>query len=102
MNQRGGAPPIFVRTITVENLRHDVRRYRLRQQAVVIGERRDVGRIKDVQEGMAIARWLRESSVEAAAPRARDYRPHSVENSRVFLILVESVVKEAAQKSAAL
>ena len=82
MNQRRSAPPVFVRTIRVENLGHHIRGYSLCQQSIVIGERRNVHRVKDVEERMPVARWLRESGVEAAAPRTRNERPYAVEDAR--------------------
>ena len=51
---------------------------------------------------MPVARWLRESGVEAAAPRTRNVSPYAVENARVLLILVETVVQETSEEAAAL
>src|SRR5437879_11161948 len=55
-----------------------------------------------VEERVGISRRLREAKIEAAARGAGDVCQHAIEHPPVALVPVEAVVKERAQKTAAL
>ena len=112
VNERGGAAPVFVFRIRVEDLRQQLGRSGVREQAVGdtrlrvalrdVGERKDVGRIEEVEIRVAVPRRLREAVIEAAAAGARHLCDHAVEHLAVAFVLVEAVVEVRAKKSAAL
>src|SRR5439155_5545154 len=74
----------------------------LRIGLLQVGEGKQVDRVKQVQEWMAVARRLCEAVIEVASSGARNMRHHSVEHLSATLIPVESVVEERAEKSPAL
>jgi hypothetical protein len=67
-----------------------------------VREWKDVGRIEEVDERVAVARGLRETVVEAAAAGAGNLRNHAVEDFPVVLAAVESVIQVGPKESAAL
>src|SRR5207244_3581223 len=67
-----------------------------------VGEREDVGRIEEVEEGMSVARGLRETMIEAAAARACHVGHDAVEDLAIAFVSIESVIEIRAKKTAAL
>src|SRR5688572_10930971 len=67
-----------------------------------IGERKDVGRVEEVDERMRVARGLREAMVEAAAAAAGDVRHHAIEDLAMHFVFVEAVIEIGAEETAAL
>ena len=112
MDQARCASPVLVRSVGVEDLRRYARGSSLVKQSFIqpalgiffrhVRERKDVSRIEEVHHRMAVARWLGETVIEAAPARPGDVRPHSVENSAILFIAVESVIDKGAQEASAL
>ncbi len=67
-----------------------------------VGEGEDIGGIEGIQKRMAVARRLRETMVEASAPRPGHVHHHAVKYAAALLILIETVIEEGAQETAAL
>src|ERR1700683_3112792 len=65
-------------------------------------EGRNVDRVEDIQEGMAVARGLRKALIETTPAAAADLRPDAVEDLAVFFVFIETLIDEGAQKAAAL
>ena len=108
--ERGGAPPVFVRPVGVENFRDSLGLDRVRQDPVrhagvgfrLVGEWKDVGRIKNIEQRVPVTRGLREAVIETPAARSRHMRPKAVEHLSPLLIRVEAVIQKRAQEPAAL
>lgn len=68
----------------------------------LIGERIDVGGIKEGAKAMGVARGLAEAVVEAAATGTRGMRNHAIESLAPGLQLIEALIEEMTQQTAGL
>ena len=84
VNKGGGAPPVLVRRVRVKDLGPRLPVEPVCQYAILaagfgfglfpVGEWENVGRIQEVHIRMRVARGLRETVVEAAAPASGNMR----------------------------
>ena len=112
VDERGGAAPVFVFRIRVEDLRQQVGRSRVREKAVGdtrlgvalrdIGERKDVRGIEEIQVRVAVPGGLCETVIEAAPARSGNLSDDAIEHLAVAFVPVETVVEVSSEKSAAL
>src|ERR1700722_3534391 len=108
MNQRGGAPPIFIRSIGEKNLRHDfVSHSAIKQPARsscerillgLIGEGKNIGREENGRSRLCVARWLSESVIEAAAARSCHVGQNAVKRDPSLFVGVETLIEKVAQE----
>src|SRR5438067_11592874 len=67
-----------------------------------VGERKDIGRLEEVEIRMAVARRLGEAMIEAAPPGTGHVRDDAVEDLAILFVAIEPVVQIYPQEAAAL
>ena len=112
VNERGGAAPIFVRSVGEKNPGHDFvgdgaveQARRLSGDRIclgLIGEGKDVGGEKDGRGRLRVARRLGETVVEAAAARSGDVGENAVERDPSLFVGIETLIEKVAQEAAVL
>ena len=112
VHERSGAVEVLGIGQKVEDLRRGAALLGTRQQAVAdtafrvrlgaVGERKQVDRVKDVEELQRVARGLGKAMVERPASGAADLIEDAVEYFSSLLVLIEALIKKVAEKAAAL
>ena len=109
VDQGGGASPILIAAVGVEDLgslgRVGQQARTLATHLVLlrqVSEGEDVGGVEEIHRRVAIARGLGEALVEAAATGAGDVGPNAIEDHFALFISVDALMEKRAQEAAAL
>ncbi len=112
VDEGGGAAPVFIRAVGVEDFGDDGGGGGAVEQAGAgagdgvgfgeIGEGEDVDGVEEIEEGACVAGGLGEAVVEVAAAGAGDVGPEAVEDDAAALVGVEAFIEEVAEEAAAL
>src|SRR5882724_2957058 len=112
VNERGGAAPVFVRSVREENLGENFFGDGAIEETAFfagerigfgfVGEREDIGGEKDGGSGLGVAGGLSEAMIEAAAASAGYMRENAVDGDAAFFVGIETMIEKMAEEAAVL